>query len=94
MIANPSVQGVITDGGGTAPNIIPARTKMDYLVRAPTAADLHIVAEKVTGCFEGAARQTGCKVQVDREVLMFELRNDKALSVSIIGQRPPSESQS
>lgn len=55
---------------------------MDYLVRAPTAADLNIVADKVTGCFEGAARQTGCKVKVDREVLMFELRNDKALAVS------------
>jgi amidohydrolase len=74
------VQGVITDGGGTAPNIIPARSAMDYIVRAPTAADLELVAEKVTNCFEGAARQTGCEVEVGREVLMVELRNDKALS--------------
>lgn len=80
--ADISVQGIITDGGGKAPNVIPERSQMDYLVRAPTAADLHIVADKVTGCFEGAARQTGCKVNIEREVLMFELRNDKALAVS------------
>ncbi|BEI79732.1 hypothetical protein CcaverHIS002_0102610 [Cutaneotrichosporon cavernicola] len=74
------VQGVITDGGGTAPNIIPERSAMQYLVRAPTAADLEIVSNRVGKCFEGAALQTGCDVKIDREVLMFELRNDKALS--------------
>lgn len=55
---------------------------MDYLVRAPTAADLEVVAGKINGCFQGAALQTGCKVNIEREILMFELRNDKALAVS------------
>lgn len=78
----PSVQGVITNGGGAAPNIIPEHSEMNYLVRASTGTELNSVRDKVVDCFKGAALSSGCKVDTEIGDLMEELRNDNSLAVS------------
>ncbi|WWD18289.1 hypothetical protein CI109_102739 [Kwoniella shandongensis] len=74
------VHGVITEGGGTAANVIPAYTLLSYAVRGPSAKDVDTVREKMIGCFEGAAKSTGCTVKVRAETMVTELRNDKPLA--------------
>jgi metal-dependent amidase/aminoacylase/carboxypeptidase family protein len=44
------VQGVITDGGGPAANVIPARTAMSYMIRGNTAKDVEHTVERVLAC--------------------------------------------
>jgi amidohydrolase len=57
------VHGVITKGG-TKPNIIPDHTAAELYVRAKTLPDLEALKERVLACFEGAARATGCRLEV------------------------------
>lgn len=52
------VHGVILDGGVKC-SIIPAKTKMEFCLRAPNKAELDEVQAKVTGCFNSAAMATG-----------------------------------
>ncbi|WWC88897.1 uncharacterized protein L201_003812 [Kwoniella dendrophila CBS 6074] len=74
------VHGVITHGGGTAPNVIPQYTQMNWNIRAPTSKELDIVRDKMMNCFEGAAKQTGCKIIVTQDHQLQDLRNDKLLT--------------
>ncbi|GAA1495358.1 amidohydrolase [Paeniglutamicibacter kerguelensis] len=49
-----------TTHGGEAPNIIPARTTADYVLRSTNVAQLAELENRVKSCFEGGARATGC----------------------------------
>ncbi|WOO78152.1 Peptidase M20 domain-containing protein 2 [Vanrija pseudolonga] len=83
------IQGVITEGGGRAANVIPAHTELNYLIRAPTALDLGIIREKMLNCFEGAAVATGCTHTAELGPEMTELRNEKTLATEyahVMGQ--------
>jgi metal-dependent amidase/aminoacylase/carboxypeptidase family protein len=73
------VQGVITDGGGPAANVIPARTAMSYMIRGNTAKDVEHTVERVLACFEGAATSSGCKLKTEPSHRLDELRNVEAL---------------
>jgi amidohydrolase len=57
------VHGVITRGGAK-PNIIPDHTAAELYVRARTRAELEDLKGRVVACFEGAARATGCRLEV------------------------------
>lgn len=50
--------------GGTASNIIPGYTRMDWGVRAPTFNRSEKAFEKVKNCIEAAALATGCTHKV------------------------------
>jgi len=64
------VHGIITDGG-VAPNIIPATAACHFYVRATDLDEVGRVRERVIACAEGAARATGCRLEViaDERVL-------------------------
>ncbi|MCS6801210.1 MAG: M20 family metallopeptidase [Chloroflexota bacterium] len=57
------VHGVITRGG-TKPNIIPDHTAAELYVRARHPHELDRLKERVVACFDGAARATGCRLEV------------------------------
>lgn len=57
------VHGVITKGG-TKPNIIPDHTAAELYVRARTLSDLESLKQRVVACFDGAARATGCRLEI------------------------------
>ena len=57
------VAGIITDGG-QAENIVPARAAGRFKIRARTQERLASLEAKVRGCFEGAAAQTGARLEL------------------------------
>jgi len=72
------VHGIITDGG-SAVNVIPAKTSMQYLVRGLTSKEVLHTTDRVLKCFEGAAVSTGCTVETDVSDILDELRNEQTL---------------
>lgn len=58
---NCRIHGIITNGG-VVPNIIPARTDMEFYYRAATSGDLEALRKRVEHCCTSAAEATGCKV--------------------------------
>lgn len=57
------VHGIVAEGGD-APNIIPARTRSSWYVRATTRDRLDDLVPRVRACFEAAAVATGCEVEI------------------------------
>ena len=55
------VHGFVTNGG-KAPNIIPAHTSANYIVRANSLKELEALTPRVKACFEGGAVATGAKL--------------------------------
>ncbi|HVM07741.1 MAG TPA: M20 family metallopeptidase [Acidimicrobiales bacterium] len=56
------VHGIITDGG-QAENIVPVRAAARFKVRAKTEERLEKLKVRVLACFEGAATQTGARLE-------------------------------
>ena len=56
------VHGIITDGG-QAENIVPVRASARFKVRAKTEDRLEKLKARVLACFEGAATQTGARLE-------------------------------
>ena len=65
------IHGIISEGG-IKPNIIPAKTVMEYFVRALTREDVNELKPKVISCFEAAAKATGCTVDIDQPYPSYE----------------------
>ncbi len=67
--------------GGTAPNIVPERTRGEFLVRARDAAYMQELVQKVKNIFQAAALATGCslKLTFDEEPYT-DLRNNAVLA--------------
>lgn len=57
------IHGIVTDGG-EAPNIVPEVSSSRFFVRSPSRRDLRQLARRVEACAEGAARMTGCTVDI------------------------------
>jgi amidohydrolase len=57
------VHGVITKGG-VKPNIIPDHTSAEFYIRSATVGQLDELRTKISGCFEGAATATGCRLEL------------------------------
>ncbi|MDA0353017.1 MAG: M20 family metallopeptidase [Chloroflexi bacterium] len=56
------IHGIITDGG-KATNIIPDYSRAIFGVRAPTLAQRAALEPRLQACFEGAAEQTGARLE-------------------------------
>jgi amidohydrolase len=69
----------IFHGTEWAPNIVPDNSSMNWLIRAPTRAEVIALAKRVTPCFQAAALATGCKVEVKEPTGIYDLRQNKAL---------------
>lgn len=57
------ISGIVKEAG-EAPNIIPARARAEYILRARTGTDLAAVRSRVTACFEAGAHATGCELHL------------------------------
>jgi amidohydrolase len=57
------IHGIVTSGGA-APNIIPEFAAATFYVRAPQTEYVSALQARVIACAEGAARATGCALQV------------------------------
>ncbi len=57
------VHGFITKGGD-APNVIPAHTSANYMIRAQTLDQLNELRPRVENCFKAGALATGSRVEI------------------------------
>jgi amidohydrolase len=67
--------------GGTAPNIVPERTRGEFLVRARDEAYMDELVQKVKNIFQAAALATGCSVNLTFDEDPYtDLRNNGVLA--------------
>lgn len=64
IITDARIHYVITNGGGLAPNIVPAYAESFYLIRAPRSDQLKAIYERVIDVARGAAQMTGTEVEI------------------------------
>ncbi|KAF9508826.1 hypothetical protein BS47DRAFT_202333 [Hydnum rufescens UP504] len=73
------VHGII-EGREWAPNTIPDYSKMRWLVRAPTAKEVEVFAERVKNCFKAAALATACEMKFTDYPPLHNLRQNDELA--------------
>ncbi|GAA2346851.1 M20 family metallopeptidase [Saccharopolyspora halophila] len=75
------VHGVITDGG-KRPNVVPDRAAMLFYARSPEPESLRDLAGRIESIAEGAARMTGCGVELrwDDNPAYLPIRHNEALA--------------
>jgi amidohydrolase len=73
------IHGIVTDGGAAA-NIIPARTRAEYMVRATTSERLEEVMVIVRDCFEAGALATGASLELVLQTAYSDMRHDHELA--------------
>ncbi|EFY84676.1 hypothetical protein J3459_017454 [Metarhizium acridum] len=69
----------IFEVGGAAPNVIPDYTRMNWLVRSPTAAGCDKLMERVTKCWEAGASASACEMKTTRQHNYLNLRANDGL---------------
>ena len=65
------IHGIITSGGA-APNIIPEYASAIFYVRAPSIDTMWDLYRRVIACAEGAAKASGCELQVTQHDSVYE----------------------
>ncbi len=74
------VHGIITDGG-EAPNIVPAHSAAEFLVRAADMQYLADLQDRVLNCFKAAATATGARLEyVWRDKTYAPMNNNAMLA--------------
>jgi amidohydrolase len=58
------IHGIVTNGGDK-PNIVPAYTRAEWMVRSPTLARLDRLKERFTACLQGGADAAGCTMEIE-----------------------------
>jgi amidohydrolase len=58
------IHGIVAKGGDK-PNIVPALTKAEWMVRSPTLARLDRLKERFTACLQGGADAAGCTMEIE-----------------------------
>lgn len=80
--AGDRVHGIVTHGGD-APNIVPAHTEAEYLIRGATVAELEVMRERVMRCFEAGALATGATLDVlSRHEPYTEMHHDPDIAAA------------
>ena len=65
------VHGVISNGGAK-PNVIPEKSVLEYMIRAPDRIELKLLVGRVRTCFEAAAMATGCQVEIKNSAPSYD----------------------
>ena len=79
LLPTDRVHGIVVKGGD-APNIIPAETRAEFMIRGATRARMNEVTARVRRCFEAGALATGCEVSIVEEVPYSDMRHDHELA--------------
>lgn len=66
------IQGIVQPEPSWVQNVIPDVARLSYGVRAPTYAQVDRYLQRVCDCFEGAARATGCTVDIHVDAVGYE----------------------
>ena len=80
MIPDARVHYVITNGGGTAPNVVPAEAASLYSIRAPRTDQLNPLFERVKDIARGAALMTGTELDIELYSGMSNLLLNKTIN--------------
>jgi amidohydrolase len=73
------VHGICTHGGA-APNIVPASSEAEFMIRSTTVGDLDDLRDRVLDCFRAGATATGTTLEVTpRHQPYAEMHHDAAL---------------
>ena len=74
------IHGIVTNGG-SAPNVVPARTSARYMIRSETLGQLAELRPRVHRCFEAGALGTGATLQlVGGDKPYAEMHHDQAMA--------------
>jgi len=80
--AGDRVHGIVTHGGD-APNVVPAHTEAEYIIRGQTVADFEIMRDRVMRCFEAGALATETTLDVmARHEPYAEMHSDPDLAAA------------
>lgn len=81
MPSTDRVHGVITDGG-KRPNVVPDRAALLFYARSAEPGSLQDLASRIEAIAEGAARMTGCGVELswDHNPAYLPIRHNEALA--------------
>jgi amidohydrolase len=78
------LHGIITHGG-EAPNVVPAYTRAEFMVRALTGAVVDDLAERVEAVAGAAATATGTTVRITRGIGYAERKNNHVIAGLVAG---------
>ncbi|EJD07264.1 uncharacterized protein FOMMEDRAFT_74213, partial [Fomitiporia mediterranea MF3/22] len=78
------VHGII-EGRDWAANIIPDYAKMQWIVRAPTYAELGSLLVRVRACINAAALAANCRIEISEGVAYYDLRQNSVLEQEFLG---------
>ncbi|MGB8361934.1 MAG: M20 family metallopeptidase [Acidimicrobiia bacterium] len=70
LTADQRVHGIVIDGGD-APNVIPDRVRLDYMIRAADIEGLEALERKLRGCFDAGAIGTGATLEFERSMPIY-----------------------
>jgi len=74
------IHGIVTNGGA-APNVVPAHTSAQYIIRSETLDQLTELRPRVYRCFEAGALATGSKIRLaGGDKPYAEMRHDEAMA--------------
>ncbi|PRP80747.1 hypothetical protein PROFUN_11487 [Planoprotostelium fungivorum] len=73
------IHGIITHGGHR-PNVIPDRASASFFVRSPSGSGVLELADRVRDCFEGAARATGCSLEISGGMEYREMNSSRLMA--------------
>jgi amidohydrolase len=78
------MHGIITHGG-EAPNVVPAYTRAEFMVRALTGDVVADLTERVEAVAAAAAAATGTTVRISRGVFYAERKNNHVIAGLVAG---------
>lgn len=73
------LNGAVQDAGGTAPNIIPDRAAVTYLIRAPGQEKVRSASRRLCEVARGAAMMSGTTVEITVDSGLSEMVPNRAL---------------
>jgi metal-dependent amidase/aminoacylase/carboxypeptidase family protein len=73
------IHGIISHGGDK-PNIVPAHTRSEWMVRSPTVPRLARLKDRFVACIEAGAQAAGCTVEIEwHDPLYADMLDNRAI---------------
>ena len=73
LIPEARIHYIISNGGGSAPNVVPPLAELQYIIRAPLASQVSEIYPRVLDIAKGAALMTGTELEVIFKIGMSNL---------------------
>jgi aminobenzoyl-glutamate utilization protein B len=73
LIPEARIHYIISNGGGSAPNVVPPLAESQYIIRAPLLSQVNEIYPRVLDIAKGAALMTGTEVEIIFKIGMSNL---------------------